>query len=109
MRKARKGIEVSEQQESESRSERNESGDRSQSGASREIERPGIWLPFGLFVLGFLILVVESKLTLSVPEDYALKGLGGGICLVTVVWIRRQARKSGTTRRVNRNESNGAV
>jgi hypothetical protein len=96
---------VSARQESESRSERNESGDRSQTDASRRSEgSPGIWLPFGLFVLGFLILVVESKLTLSVPEDYALKGLGGGICLVTVVWIRRQARKSGAARRVNRNE-----
>jgi hypothetical protein len=95
---------VSEQQESESRGERDESGGRPQSDASREMEGTGIWLPFGLFVLGFLILVVESKLTLSVPEDYALKGLGGGICLVTVVWIRRQARKSRVTRRVNRNE-----
>jgi len=104
MRKARKGIEVPAPQESESRAERNESGDRTQTDASRQSESPGVWLPFGLFVLGFLILVVESKLTLSVPEDYALKGLGGGICLVTVVWIRRQARKSDLSRHAKKNE-----
>lgn len=88
-------------QESESREE---SADRSQTGAQRPREVPGVWLPFGLFVLGFIILVTESKFTLPVAADYALKGLGGGLCLVTVVWIRRQARKFGLARRVNKNE-----
>jgi hypothetical protein len=56
-------------------------------------------LPFGLFVLGFAILAAESKFTLSATADYALKGLGGGLCLFTVVWIRRQARKSALLKR----------
>jgi hypothetical protein len=75
-----------------------------QTSASRRPEGPGIWLPFGLFVLGFVILVAESKFTLSAPADYAWKGLGGAICLLTVVWIRRQARKAGAARRTRRNE-----
>ena len=88
-------------QESESRGE-----DKTQpeTGASHQPEGPGIWLPFGLFVLGFVILVAESKFTLSAPADYAWKGLGGAICLLTVVWIRRQARKAGAARRLKRNE-----
>jgi hypothetical protein len=65
---------------------------------------PSVWLPFGLFVLGFLILVVEPKFTLPTAADYALKGLGGAICLLTVVWIRRQARKSGLAIRAKKNE-----
>ena len=90
-------------QESESRGE---SGDREspQKSSERSSEVPGVWLPFGLFVLGFVILVAESKFTLPAAEDYALKGLGGAICLLTVVWIRRQARKSGLARRVKKNE-----
>jgi hypothetical protein len=58
-----------------------------------------VWLPFLLFVAGFVILVAESKYTLPAVTDYALKGLGGGLCLVTVVWIRRQARKAGIAKR----------
>jgi hypothetical protein len=92
---------VSAPQESESRGE---SADRSPSGTQPPPEVPGVWLPFGLFVLGFVILVAESKFTLPAPADYALKGLGGAICLLTVVWIRRQARKSGLARRVKKNE-----
>lgn len=96
---------MSARQESESRGERDESGDRSRTDATHRGERsPGVWLPFGLFVLGFVILVVESKSTLPVATDYALKGLGGGLCFVTVVWIRRQARKSGLSRPVKKNE-----
>ncbi len=92
-------------QESDSRGDRDESGDRPQTDAARGGNvSSGVWLPFGLFVLGFLILVVESKFTLAAPADYALKGLGGGLCLVTVVWIRRQARKSGPYRREKKNE-----
>ena len=90
--------------ESGSRGENDEGGARPQTAASRHGESPGVWLPFGLFVLGFLILVVESKFTLPAAEDYALKGLGGAICLLTVVWIRRQARKSGLATRVKKNE-----
>lgn len=60
---------------------------------------PGVWLPFLLFVAGFVVLVAESKYTLPATTDYALKGLGGGLCLVAVVWIRRQARKAGALRR----------
>jgi hypothetical protein len=90
-------------QESESRGE---GGDREQpqTGSERPSEVPGVWLPFGLFVLGFAILVTESKFTLPAAEDYALKGLGGAICLLTVVWIRRQARKSGPAIRAKKNE-----
>jgi hypothetical protein len=88
-------------QESESRGG---SADRSQTGTQPPREVPGVWLPFGLFVLGFVILVTESKYTLPIAADYALKGLGGGLCFVTVVWIRRQARKFGLSRRVNKND-----
>ena len=88
-------------QESESRGEREGNP---QTDAQRPAEMPGVWLPFGLFVLGFAILVGESKFTLPAPADYALKGLGGAICLLTVVWIRRQARKSGLAIRAKKNE-----
>jgi hypothetical protein len=88
-------------QESESRGD---DKTQQQTGAAGRPEGPGIWLPFGLFVLGFAILVVESKFTLSAPADYAWKGLGGAICLLTVVWIRRMARKAGAARRAKRNE-----
>jgi hypothetical protein len=92
---------VSAQRESESHGE---SSDRSQTVEQHQREAPGVWLPFGLFVLGFVILVAESKFTLPAAEDYALKGLGGAICLLTVVWIRRQARKSGISRPLKKNE-----
>jgi hypothetical protein len=87
--------------ESESREDRERNP---QTDSQRPREVPGVWLPFGLFVLGFIILVAESKFPLPTAADYALKGLGGGLCLATVVWIRRQARKSGLARRVNKNE-----
>ena len=96
---ARKGIDVSAPPQSESREP---SSDRSQNQAQPRRDSPGLWLSFGLFVLGFLILVVESKFTLPSAADYALKGLGGGLCLVTVVWIRRRARESNARRGINK-------
>lgn len=81
---------------------REDSSDRSQDRTRPRRDSPGLWLSFGLFVLGFLILVVESKFTLSSAADYALKGLGGGLCLVTVVWIRRRARESNVRRGINK-------
>lgn len=73
--------------------------ERHETAPAQQPQAPGVWLPFLLFVVGFVILVAESKYTLPVAADYALKGLGGGLCLVTVVWIRRQARKSGFAKR----------
>jgi hypothetical protein len=70
----------------------------------RRHETPGVWLPFGLFVLGFVILVTDSKYTLPTAADYALKGIGGALCLFTVVWIRRQARKSNLRKRTNEDD-----
>ena len=95
----RKGIDVSAPPQSEPREQ---SSDDSQNQALPRRDSPGLWLSFGLFVLGFLILVVESKFTLPSAADYALKGLGGGLCLVTVVWIRRRARESNVRRGINK-------
>ena len=70
-----------------------------EANSPQQPQAPGVWLPFLLFVAGFAILVAESKYTLPAATDYALKGLGGGLCLVTVVWIRRHARKAGALKR----------
>jgi hypothetical protein len=86
---------VAAQPQSESR--KGEAREQPETGAPQQA--PGVWLPFLLFVIGFVILATESKFTLPTVADYALKGLGGGLCLVTVVWIRRQARKAGALRR----------
>jgi hypothetical protein len=83
----------------QSESEESPEREQQETGSARQPQAPGVWLPFLLFVAGFVILVAESKYTLPAAADYALKGLGGGLCLVTVVWIRRQARKSGGLRR----------
>jgi hypothetical protein len=86
--------------EEHDRSDRPQSGSsQPQIGSSHQPQAPGVWLPFLLFVAGFTILVAESKYTLPIAADYALKGLGGGLCLVTVVWIRREARKAGIAKR----------
>jgi len=88
---------LSAQPQSESRE--SEKREQPQTGSPQQAQGSGIWLPFFLFVIGFVILATESKFTLPAAADYALKGIGGGLCLVTVVWIRRQARKSGFVRR----------
>lgn len=71
----------------------------SSAGEPAKAQAPPLWAAFFLFVLGFTILAVESKFKLPDAADYAIKGLGGGLCLITVVWIRRQARKAGMMKR----------